>query len=239
MVRAMAPGSQVGASIQGDIGEGALGYGVGVYNGLQRSNRFYEGFEENYAPFGNRFDGVAVAARVSTEPLGHLAPSAADEGQGDFRFGVGGNYLFSDGGARDIHSAGGDVHIQVAGFHLLAEGLWGLSLPEEVPTQPTTAIEKVTSFGVSAEAGYAILPRMLGLAARFEWIDPDIDSDDESDNWLVTGGAYFMFVDELFKLQAEYTHREERFGLSLANDAVTLSLQAQLDPARIERKENQ
>lgn len=229
--RAMAPGNQVGATLQGDVAQGAFGYAAGVFNGLQRDGQFYEGYAENYAPFGNRFDGVVAAMRVTTSPLGHLANTAADERHGPFRFGVGANYLFSDGGARDLHGAGGDAHLQVSGFHLLAEGLWLLSLPEDEPTQPTTAVEKVTSYGVSAEAGYVIVPRMFGLAARFEWIDPDLNSDDESDNWLLGGGAFLSFLDDLFKLAADYTHRHERFGLALKNDAVTISLQAELDPA--------
>jgi hypothetical protein len=119
----------------------------------------------------------------------------------------------------------------VQGFHFLAEGLWSLSLPETQPTLPTVDTGEVTSYALVGEAGYMILAEMLGVAARFEWIDPNVDSEDESDAWLITGGAHFSFVERLFKLQAEYTHREERFGLSLANDSVTLQLQLQLDVA--------
>ena len=55
---AMAPGHQVGVVGRGSLWDGALGYQLGVFNGLQRGNLFYEGYEENYAPFGNRFDGL-------------------------------------------------------------------------------------------------------------------------------------------------------------------------------------
>ena len=37
---------------------------LGVYNGLERSDRFFEGFGENAALFGNRFDGLTYAGRL-------------------------------------------------------------------------------------------------------------------------------------------------------------------------------
>jgi hypothetical protein len=231
LVRATAPGNQVGGVISGEVADAAFGYAIGVSNGLQRAGQFYQGYEENYAIAGNRFDGLLFAARLTTEPLGALPITAADEEQGPARFGLGANYLVTDGGVRDVHQVGGDGHLMVRGFHLILEGLWLRTLPETEPTQPTDLVAEQSSWGLSAEAGYMILPRMLGLAARFEWIDPDVDSDDESDNWLITGGAHFQFIDQLLKLQADYTHREERYGLSLANDSVTLQLQGQLDMA--------
>ena len=72
----------------------------------------------------------------------------ADEHHSPFRFGVGASYFFSDGGARDIHSAGGDALIHAYGFHLLGEALWSLSNPADVPTQPTIEVEQVTSFAM-------------------------------------------------------------------------------------------
>jgi hypothetical protein len=231
-VRAMIPAHQVGATARGELWDAALSYQVGVFNGLERSNFFYEGYTRNYAPFGNRFGGLGYAARLASEPLGKLAGTAADELKGDPRFGVGASYFFSDGGARDIHTAGGDFHLQALGIHVIAEVLWARTVPDSEPDVTGALPFEITSFAAVAEAGYMILPRMLGITGRFEWIDPNTANEDESDNWLITTGAHFSFVDQLLKLQAEYTHREERFGLSLDNDAVTLSLQGQLDPAR-------
>ena len=60
----MAPQHQVGVALDGSVWDGALGYTAGVYNGFQRSEYFYDGFVENDSPFGNRFDGLAYAARL-------------------------------------------------------------------------------------------------------------------------------------------------------------------------------
>ncbi len=230
--RAMSPGRQVGVVGRGWLWDRALGYQVGVFNGMQRANAFYEGYTQNYAPFGNRFDGLAYVARITSEPLGPLAGTAADETKDpDVRLGVGANYMFSDGGARDIHTAGGDAHLQVYGFHLLAEALWARIVPESDPTQTGALPFELTSFSFVGEAGYMILEEMLGATARFEWVDPNTAVEDEGDNWMFTGGAHFQFIDQILKLQAEYTHREERFGPSLANDTVTISFQGMLDPA--------
>lgn len=230
--RAMSPGRQVGVVGRGWLWDRALGYQVGVFNGLQRANAFYEGYEQNYAPFGNRFDGLAYVARITSEPLGPLTGTAADETKSpEVRLGVGANYMFSDGGARDIHTAGGDAHLQVYGFHLLAEALWARVIPESDPTQTGALPFELTSFSFVGEAGYMILEEMLGATARFEWVDPNTAVEDEGDNWMFTGGAHFQFIDQVLKLQAEYTHREERFGPSLANDTVTISFQGMLDPA--------
>jgi hypothetical protein len=232
VVRAMAPFHQIGAELDGDPWDGAFGYSAGVYNGFQRSDQFYSGYVENFSPLGNRFDGMAFAARLRSEPIGRLGPTVADEEQGPFRFGVGASYFYSHSGARDLHSAAGDALMKVAGFHLLAEALWSLSVPQAEPTVPTTGLEQVTSFGLVAEAGYMIIQDAFGLTARFEWIDPNTNTDDEGDNWLLTAGAGYQLLERLLKVQAEYTHREELHGLSLANDSVLVQFQLQLDPVK-------
>lgn len=230
--RAMAPGQQLGMVASGELFKAALGYRLGLFNGLQRTNQFYQGFIQNASPLGNRFDGLAYTARITSEPLGRLPGTAADEEKGPLRFGVGANYMYSDGGARDVHSAGGDVHLMWRGLHALAEAIWARTIPETDPSIAGAVPLEVTSFTFSGEAGYMILPRRLGVAARFEWLEPNDKQDDESDNWLVTAGATVHLVEQLLKAQVEYTHRQEVNGVQLENDAVTFMLQGQLDPAR-------
>ena len=228
VVRAMAPFNQVGASVEGQVADGAFEYAVGLYNGFHREEFFYGGYLENDAPLGNRFDGLAFAGRLGTEPLGTMSPTVADIDHSPFRFGVGGNYFFSHGGARDVHSGGGDARLHVEGFHFLFEGLFSRSIPAEQPTRPTAEVANIDSFGITAETGYQILRRLLGVHARFEWIDPSTHADNEGDAWLFTGGASVEPLDRLLRIQAEYTHRQERHGLELANDSFTLQFQLEL-----------
>ncbi len=230
--RSMAPGKQLGMVASGEMFEAALGYQLGLFNGLQRTNQFYQGFIQNASPLGNRFDGLLYVARVTSEPLGRLPGTAADEEHGKLRFGVGANYFYSDGGARDVHSAGGDAHVMWRGLHALAEALWARTIPETDPSIAGAVPLEVTTFTFSGEAGYMILPRRLGVAARFEWLNPNDKQDDESDSWLATAGATVHLVDQLLKAQLEYTHRQEVNGVQLENDSVTFNLQGQLDPAR-------
>lgn len=244
-VRAMAPFRQLGLGAGGALLGGKILYGAGIFNGFERSDLFYGGFVENRAPTGNRFDNLAYAARVSVEPLGRLGPSFDDTGEqwgggsasrpsapspasGPFRLGVGGSYFFSDGGTRDVHSAEGDVMIKARGFHLLGEALWSTTIPERIPTQPTTQTETVDSLAIFAEAGYLFWQNRLSVNARFEWIDPNMRVQDSADNWLLTGGIGARILGDRLKAQLEFTHREEVHGPALENDALTLQTQFRL-----------
>ena len=111
------------------------------------------------------------------------------------------------------------------GFHFLAEAIYSVVSPKSDPEAPTATVAEVQSLGIVAEAGYMILRDLLGVTARFEYIDPSSAVDDEGDNWLVGGGPTVMFFEGMVRLTAEYTHREEMFGLSLENDAVILQAQ--------------
>jgi hypothetical protein len=124
---------------------------------------------------------------------------------------------------------GGDVLVHAGGFHFLGEVLWQRTEPESQPTEPTELVAEVSSFGLVGEAGFMVLARRLGITLRVELVDPNQDSDDEGDNVIITGGASFRPLgNENLKIGAEYTHREELFGLVLDNDAVTLGLQLAL-----------
>ena len=227
-VRSMAPGQQVGVLGHGAVGKNAFIYDVGVFNGYSRSDQFYAGYAQNYAPFGNRFNGIAVVTRLATEPVGPLGPTIMDEIHQSPRFGIGADYTFSNSGARVIHAASADALLHARGFHLLAEFLYTAAIPKERPAQPSTTTTNVKSFGLVAETGYMIVPKLFGVSARFEYIDPNTDVKDEGDNWLVGGGPMVEFLEDIVKIQAEYTHREEVHGQSLSNDAVVLQGQLAL-----------
>lgn len=224
-VRAMTPGQQVGLVARGDVADRAFIYDLGVFNGFERFDQFYAGYRQNHAPLGNRFEGLAYVARLATEPLGPLSRTIADETHQSPRFGVGANYFYSDGAARGIHTFGGDALLHAEGFHFLAEAIYSVVSPKSDPEAPTATVAEVKSLGIVAEAGYMILRDLLGVSARFEYIDPSSAVDDEGDNWLVGGGPTVMFFEGMVRITAEYTHREEMFGLSLENDAVILQAQ--------------
>jgi hypothetical protein len=224
-VRAMAPGQQVGLVARGEIEDRAFLYDLGAFNGFSRSDQFYTGYQQNFAPLGNRFEGLAYVARLGTEPVGALSPTIADETHQSPRFGAGASYFYSDGSARGIHAFGGDALLHAMGFHLLGEVIYSVVAPKSDPNEPTATVAEVKSLGIVAEAGYMILRDLLGVTARFEYIDPSSAVDDEGDNWVLGGGPTVMFFEGMVRISAEYTHREEMFGLSLANDAVVLQAQ--------------
>ncbi|MFO0611447.1 MAG: hypothetical protein U0414_02580 [Polyangiaceae bacterium] len=227
--RAMTPGQQVGAVVHGEVSTATetvtrdyVTYDVGLFNGLSRSDRFFAGFAQNFAPLGNRFEGLAVVARVATAPIARLDPTVADTHHSSPRFGIGGDYFFSDGGTRALHGASLDAILHASGFHLLAEGFFTYAAPKARPTEPTNQVAAIPSLGLVGEAGYTIVKDLLGLAGRFEYLDADMNVDDEGDTWLLTAGANVQFLDGIFKIEAEYTHREEVFGTALENDSVLL-----------------
>ncbi|MFO0549100.1 MAG: porin [Polyangiaceae bacterium] len=228
VVRSMTPGQQVGAVAHGEIANRAFIYDVGLFNGFSRSDRFFGGYAQNFAPLGNRFDGLAYTVRAATEPIGPLSASIADETHEAPRFGVGANYFYSDGSARGIHAFGGDALLHAAGFHLLAEFVYTVVAPKSDPAEPTGAVADVESLGFVGEAGYMILEDLLGIAARFEYIDAARAVDDEGDNWLVGASATAMFLDGMVRGTVEFTHREEIYGLSLDNDAALFQAQVLL-----------
>ncbi|WP_438026208.1 porin [Sorangium sp. So ce233] len=227
-VRAMAPFRQVGLHVEGHFRDRAFSYFAGMFNGFQRSDQFFAGYVENAASLGNRFDHVAYVARLATEPLGPMPRSIQDLAVSRPRLGAGAGYFFSDGGTRDIHGVGADVLLHAAGAHALVELLWNQSHPERAPTQPIGQLAPVTSLGLVGEVGYFVRRIKLGVSARFEWLDPNLDLSDETDGWALTAGASYHFIDNVLKAQADFTHRQEAHGVALENDAVALQLQLNL-----------
>ncbi len=227
-VRAMAPFRQLGMSAEGHLWKGALSYGLGVYNGLQRSDRFFEGYTENSALLGNRFDGLTYAGRLESAPLGPIGTTIEDLKKGPFRVGMGASFFFSNGGTRDVLGAGGDVLLHSHGFHLLGEFISNHSSPHGVPTQPTSQISTVQSLAVIGEFGYVLVKNRLAVNTRFEWLDPNTSEQDEADSWLVSGGLGYHVLHDFLKANIDFTHRQEIHGNSLKNDSLVFQLQLNL-----------
>jgi hypothetical protein len=229
-VRAMAPFHQLGAHIEGHLWNGALNYYAGVYNGLQRNDQFFLGYVENAAVLGNRFDGLTYAGRLTSEPLGRLGRTIEDLHHTKFRIAAGASGFYSDGGTRGVVGLGGDVLLHYRGLHVLGEFLANRTTPKANPTQPTMLTSTVTSIAAIGEAGYVILKNRLGLTARFEWLNPNTATavKDESDSWIVTGGASYHVLHDFLKAGVDFTHREELHGKSLKNDSLVFQLQLNL-----------
>ncbi|MEZ4296339.1 MAG: porin [Polyangiaceae bacterium] len=226
--RALAPQQQLGAYVHGLVAGGKFQYTLGVYNGFQRFDQFYSGYRQPQAGFGNRFDNLAYAARIATalDTEGEDIPLPGDRKN---RINLGASYFYSDGGARDVHAVEGDVLFQRAGFRGLAEFIYSSTVPESIPSQPTTQTANIDSYAAIVEAGYTFR-KMVGGHVRFELIDPNTAVQDAADNWLLTVGVSFSppVIGKYCRAQLEYTHREELFGAALENDSVTLQTQFML-----------
>jgi hypothetical protein len=227
-VRAMAPFYQLGAHLEGHFWKGALSYYAGVYNGLERTDQFFQGYTQNAAIFGNRFGGLTYAGRLESAPLGDVGSTIDDPNHSKFRIAAGASAFYSNAGTRNIWGAGGDILMHFRGLHILGEFLANRTTPVEVPTQPLSQPLNITSFGVVAEAGYVIIKQRFGVNARFEWIDANTGVQNEADTWLVTGGVSYRVYRDIMKAQLDYTHREEVHGKSLKNDSVLIGLQLNL-----------
>ena len=70
-----------------------------------------------------------------------------------------------------------------------------------------------------------ILREMLGLSVRVEYINDNLDIDDEGDQIVIAATlAHYAFGHHL-KTQIEYQKRLELHGASMANDAVIAGVQ--------------
>jgi hypothetical protein len=227
-VRAMAPFHQLGAHLEGHFWNGALNYYAGVYNALVRNPYFFQGYLENSSVLGNRFDGLSYAGRLTSEPMGPLGRTMEDLHHGKFKIAAGASGFYSDGGTVGILGLGGDVLVHFRGLHVLGEFIANRSTPKTQPTLPSAQTSVVTSYAAVAEAGYVVLKERLGITARFEWLDPNTAVKNESNSWVLTGGASYHFLSVFLKAQLDYTHREELYGKSLANDSVVFQIQLHL-----------
>lgn len=224
---ALAPGRQMGLILHSQLWDERITLYAGVFNGLQRSEFLHQGYEGVGISLGNRFEGAAYVGRVEFEPLGKLGDDVADVTHSkDFLLGLGGGFFFNDGSS--VETMGWSAYLQAKwmGLHLLAEYIGDTAEPTAEPASPDGTLRaKTERMGVYGELGYVILPELLGLSVRCEWLDGNTDFDDEQDELIITATATVYVVRNLLKAQVEYTHREELHGLSLNNDAVLAGVQ--------------
>ena len=235
-VEAMAPFRQVGLTLRGDVADGMLRYAVGVYNGFERHANFHQGYVENPALNGNRFNRMAFAGRLETEPLGPLGPYMADLRTSGQRsaplLGVGGAFYYDDGDTTKAMGAEGDLLFKIYGMHLAFEYLWDNGKPSSTPTTTMTIPAETTRTSMVTELGYAYQmrtqPIAFGGTFRMELLDDNTALDDSGDAMVLAGGLAAYWHKHHLKASLDYTHRAERHGLALDNDTLLLQLQLAL-----------
>lgn len=224
---AMSPTNSLGVVLHSEPWEGHLTVSAGVFNGLERRPGFFQGYQPVGVSEGNRFERLAYVARVDVAPLEPVGPGEPDlDRLPRFRLGFGGSFLFNDGDSIRTLGASGYAVMKCHGFHLMGEAIWDRSKPREDPTTTNTIGSEVSRLAAHGSLGYVILRDLLGVSARVEYLDGNMDLDDESDQLVVAGTVSYYAIGHFLKVQAEYQHRRELHGLQVANDAVLAGVQA-------------
>ena len=98
-------------------------------------------------------------------------------------------------------------------------------MPSNDPATPTGLVAELTRRTVSVQASYAILKRVFDIAARFEWVDDNVDVDNEGDFFGVGAAVNSYIFEGHLKVQLFFQHRAEQHGIALNNDVVVLQLE--------------
>jgi len=224
---ALAPGRQMGLVLHSQLWDERITLYAGVFNGLQRSEFLHQGYEGVGISLGNRFEGAAYVVRADFEPFGPLGDDVADVTHSpDFLLGLGGAFFYNDGSTVQTMGWAASLQAKWMGLHLLAEYIGDSAEPTAEPASTDGTLRAQTDrMGVYGELGYVILPELLGLSLRCEWLDGNTEFDDEQDEVILTATATVYIVRNMLKAQIEYTHREELHGQSVDNDAVLAGVQ--------------
>lgn len=225
-VNAMAPGSSMGVTVHTEPWKDHLTITLGVFNGLQRRASFFQGYEGVGISLGNKFERMSYVGRVDLEPLGRIGAGEVDlKAEKSFRLALGGGGFYSNGKTTEMYGASGYVQMKAWGFHFLGEAIWDHARPQAKPTTTNTVASEVDRVVAHATVGHMILREMLGISARVEYINDNMDIDDDGDQIVIAATlAHYAFGHHL-KTLVEYQKRLELHGASQANDAVIVGVQ--------------
>ncbi len=225
--RAMAPDRVAGATLHSTPWQDRLALQLGVYNGIERrSGSAYRGWEGLGTSLGNRFERLLVAARLDFEPLGPVGPEELDQHKTTSPlFAVGGGFIYSPAKTVTMVGAAGSLHFKWYGFSLFSEVLYQREWPEQQPDTLNVLPHRTERLTFVGQVGYTILRDLLALAFQVEWLDLNMDLEDNQDEIILSGVINAWVVRDLLKGQVQYSHREELHGVSRANDAVYLQVQ--------------
>jgi hypothetical protein len=223
---AMSPTNSLGLVLHSEPWKDHLTISAGIFNGLERSQSFFTGYNQVGITQGNKFERLSYFGRVDFEPLDPLGKGEADLGQErSFRLGLGGGVMYNDGTSVGTLAWSAYLHMKAWGFHLLGEVAMDYSKPREEAGQDQQAAATDRT-AVNGSVGYVFLKNLLGVAARVEYLDSNTALDDESDQMVYAGTLTYYAIGHWVKAQIEYQHRQQLHGVAIDDDSVILGVQA-------------
>ncbi len=223
---AMSPTNSLGAVLHSEPWKDHLVLSFGVFNGLERADSFFAGYQPVGISEGNRFEKLSYVGRVDLIPMDKLGEGEADVKQvKSCRLGLGGGVMYSDGTSVGTLGAAAWLHLKAWGFHLNSDFIWDRSKPKSDAGQ-TQIPATTTRMAVQGSVGYVFLKDLLGLAARVEYVNSDTELQNEGDQVIAAATLSYYAIGNWVKVQVEYQHRQELHGLTLHNDHVMAGVQA-------------
>ena len=207
------PERDVGIQIRGKLFEGILGYYLGMFNGTG------EFFDDNW---NGRF---AYTARVALNPLGDFS-LAEGSFERDLKVGIGGSFFQNNMGAVKYVGYGADLDLRWYGASIRFEWMESrASISGDFGLMDPEIRDRTYRGGWYVQAGYFVWPNHLQLVGRFQQYDDTHLLDDKGDVTYTTVGAnWYIRQNHNYKLQINYTWRDEKVG-SVDNDALYLLAQ--------------
>ena len=245
-VRAMAPYRQLGAAAEFRAWKQKVRIHVGVFNALDlRRNvvdattggdagvHFHRGYDQASGALLTRDPGFMYVARFDISPFGRLGPHAFDPDQGPVGMNFGAGYFYSDGPGLKIHGVSADVHLKARGFAMLAGYL--LDVAEPLASRASVIPGLSDDFMRQAaylDLSYVILPNLLGVHARVEYLDPDMESAEndrpdrpDPEEIIMGAGLDIWAMRDLLAFRVHYQHRWALTGEGRRVDAIYTQVQ--------------
>ncbi len=205
----LVPGREAGVSVDWSTdGNTRVRVRGGAYNG-------------NGGIFGDDNTGKLFAGRaeIAIGPARTYKTWGPEKG---FTIGIGADAYHDADVSTSTTSAGGDLMLRVAGFHLMAEGRFANLKPTNTDIDAPGVFADTMRWGGLVQAGYGIGP--VEPAVRFSMFDDDTDADDAGDIAELTAGVTGHLLDDMARVGGGYVLRLERGGQSYSNDTIRLWL---------------
>lgn len=176
-------------------------------------------FNGNGSILGDDNGGKLLAARAEFA-YGPARTYQTWGGEKGFTFGVAADAYHDTDISTQTLSAGGDLMLRVAGFHLMAEGRFAKLSPRNSDIDQPGVFGDVNRWGGLAQVGYGIGP--VEPVVRFSMFDDDSSADDNGDVAELTAGVTGHMLRDHVRVGGGYVLRLEQGGATLANDTVRL-----------------